>query len=243
MNLVEVGEAIAALGRPAPEFARWRQPGGPLRAIHEWEAAHPALAAKYQELFALREQLESSENLARLEEKNRASADLKLSRLGLDRAGFAAAAPEETDQIKNARDWFSGDKSWLILAGAVGNGKTVAAAWVLRQAALRGLSVGFVRSSDLAQKQINGEIQKLERVTYLAVDDVGVEHASGFAQSIMGQLCDARHQRIDVRTVITTNLTLAELTQRVGERVMDRWRESSVMKRTVGASMRLRTGP
>lgn len=238
MKASEITEQIDALGRPFPEFVNWRQPGGPLAKVKAWETENPDKALKYKELFELREKLEAAENFERLATKNTESSERKLSKLGIDRALVALQDLKETESIKTARNWLMGDKSWLLLVGPVGCGKSVAAAYLLRQTAIRGGSVGFIRASDLTQTQIDGNIRRLERAEMLVIDDIGVEHASDFGRSVLGQLCDARHQLIDVRTVVTTNLTREDLEKRVGERIIDRWRESSVMVRATGQSLR-----
>lgn len=237
-RLLEIETRLRAIDRPAPEFARFRQPGGPLAKAHAWDAANPELSAEHRALVAERETLERIRRDRLAAERNLSSAEQRLSKLGLDRALQYAIEPEDTATLRYAREWLASDASWLILAGSLGSGKTVASAWVLRQAALLGNSVAFVRSSDLMQKQFDGDVRRLERADYLLIDDIGVEHASGFSQSLMGQLCDARHQLIDVRTIITTNLAREDLAKRVGDRVFDRWLESSVMKRSVSPSLR-----
>ncbi len=234
-----INAEIASLGRPAANWLAFRAPGGPLGAAKEWDRLNPVLAARYVKLCEARERLEEADQVAKLVERNTGKMRKRMSELGLGRA-LAAAESANLDRasLQFARDWFYGDKSWLILSGSVGVGKTTAATWVLREVLLRGQTVGMVRSSDVAQLQIEGKVRELERVHLLLIDDIGVEHPNQFAQSVLGQLCDVRHQLIDVRTIITTNLTREDLEKRVGERVADRWRESSVMKRSAGGSLR-----
>lgn len=130
----------------------------------------------------------------------------------------------------------------LVLAGGVGVGKTIAAAWVMMQVvapAFNGRFDGFASAgfgvrrfrhvSELIETGLYGgdegkkERQLIKAARVLVIDDVGTEHMTDTFQTLFDGLINARYEH-DGATVITTNLTSETFLSRYGRRIYDRLR-------------------
>ena len=145
-----------------------------------------------------------------------------------------------TSEIRDMRKWYdSKESSWLYLTGKVGTGKTMAACTLARQWLIeRGLAsrkptqadgrparsvrVRFIRAHDFfsqlreAEFSRNGgmSIESLLWYEVLVFDDLGAEKPTDYTRSRLLSLLEARHDR-KARTIITSNYTLNELTERL----------------------------
>lgn len=137
-------------------------------------------------------------------------------------------APRPTPALDAASRFLSPTDrgTFLVLSGPVGTGKTLAAAWT---AAWNGGR--FVKALELLRAglypQDPGFWPRLHAARFLVVDDLGVEplDKGGFALSTLEALIDARYDS-GRKTLITTNLTPADVKARLGERVWRRLSES-----------------
>lgn len=124
-------------------------------------------------------------------------------------------------------------RPWIMLAGLYGNGKTT---WIkAMQAVINHLNftdsygerVGLTLTT---AKQIKPEdVERLARVRYLAIDDLGNEPESRKDYgNVERPIIELLERRYDSRyfTVLTTNLTPKEITQRYGPRISDRLTEN-----------------
>lgn len=130
---------------------------------------------------------------------------------------------------------------WLTLCGASGCGKTHLArelynwygryhsafrhpdtgAWNSRQYAFKDVSI---LASDL-KKGLYGHATDLERCHFLVLDDLGAERdVSGF---LAEQLLKLLNRRLDKWTVITSNLTLSQISDTLDARIADRMRRGN----------------
>jgi len=236
----QIQAELRALGRPGmpippigAALAAWRV------SVDEWAASHPGGPQRYLEL------LEEFEVAERLEVAARAERD-RVAAWGRnvqvpERTLRASVDPKPTQALECAREWLAGEKLWLVLLGSTGLGKSVAAAWALRQCANAGVGVAWVQAAGLAS-MVGGfdnvaRFERLQHVAVLCLDDLGLEHDSGFGRSLLGELLQARHEN-QLRTILTTNLSGADFRARVGERVADRIRADCIAKELRGESMR-----
>lgn len=144
-----------------------------------------------------------------------------------------ATWPSETAAQRQAREYLSGRRMALVLAGGVGAGKTTAATWVALEAG--GTAPGFIRASALERR---GRYSKtldawLETRSCLVIDDLGAEVLDG--HGVFRSLLD---ETIDMffgdrkRIVITTNLRPRregdgelQFVERYGDRIASRLSE------------------
>ena len=136
-----------------------------------------------------------------------------------DRGGSLTAA------IHDMRDWYdSEDPSWLYLSGKVGTGKTLAACTLARQWLIDRGRVRFIRAHDFFSQLREAEfgrngglsVKSLSWYQVLVFDDLGAEKPTDYTRSRLLALIEARHDR-KVRTIITSNYTLSELAERMGD--------------------------
>lgn len=168
------------------------------------------------------------------------------------------AAPDETEAVRAVQTWFSGSKTFLVLGGGVGVGKTVGAALAVSLARrgrelepglwLRGEPALFRKARDIATlSQFNADAwAELYDAPLLAIDDLGAEalDEKGWALSALLGLLDRRYDAA-AKTVITTNLGVDGVRARYGQdggRLFDRLREAGEWVEIGGESMRKANG-
>jgi DNA replication protein DnaC len=129
---------------------------------------------------------------------------------------------------------------FLLLAGNRGVGKTVAAAWLLRQQLLDGHpGCLWVPATDFtSMSAYDGKVERLERVALLVVDDIGRE-SKGFARDLLSGVLLRRYEEMR-RTVLTTNAAPSEMQTLYGQATWDRIRTGMVVPLD-GPSFRGRT--
>lgn len=148
-------------------------------------------------------------------------------------------ALQETAAVKAVRDWRDTSKTFLVLEGGVGVGKTYAAAdFAARPGGL------FVKADAVARlSSFDAEgWERLYRAPALALDDLGCERLDekGWAVGAILALIDRRYDDA-ARTVITTNLALDDIRERYGQdggRLFDRLRQTAKWVRLGGQSLR-----
>lgn len=121
---------------------------------------------------------------------------------------------------------------WLLLQGPTGTGKTALACIALRALMDAGASGMFAAVPDLLAA-IRATFNKdsgttdaritaaLEDAQVLLLDDLGVENRTAWVEERLYRLVNARHLS-GRRTILTTNLSLAELKLQVGDRCLSR---------------------
>lgn len=130
----------------------------------------------------------------------------------------------------------------VVLSGPKGCGKTVAATWLAVQTARATKQPStFLRASAfLAAGRFDREARALwAGASRLVLDDLGMEYADakGSFLADLDELIDVFYA--DLRTlVITTNCSLDVFSERYGERIRDRLRESTRWFELDGESMR-----
>lgn len=126
-----------------------------------------------------------------------------------------------------ANDWFSGGKGNIIMTGKAGRGKSHLAYSIIRGLSDKTKKLGLlVNVTDLLseiKRDFSKEafwMDKLKDVDYLVLDDLGAEKVSDWSTSIIYSLLNKR-----TNTIITTNLTPAEIRKIYGERIASRIRK------------------
>lgn len=129
------------------------------------------------------------------------------------------------------------DGRGLILKGPVGTGKSAAAALLVMQCVDDKIPAWFADCtsllSDLSAIHALGQANKFDalehrlmRADVLVLDDVGQERGDSWAQEQLEKIIAQRYAKMRP-TVITTNLTEAQMAGRYGERIIDRLRQTS----------------
>lgn len=150
--------------------------------------------------------------------------------------GYAKTFLEDANKVGEPSDRGS-PPTMLVLAGHTGVGKTIAAAWVMFHAnplLPHGVkwkteqAPKFRHVSELAQLSGYGEADKPERTAIkttkcLVVDDLGAEICTDHFAAMFDAVINARYGCLGY-TILTTNLTSAQFSERYGERVYDRIR-------------------
>lgn len=149
------------------------------------------------------------------------------------RAGKPPSSPTKAWGAVQA--WLASPKPMLVLAGATGGGKTVAA---IRAMAESGCRSQFIRAVQVGahyerwSSDRESGVQPLDvAVGFMVVDDLGMESMDDRRTELaLDEIVDAR-QSMSRRTIFTTNLTADELRSRYSERVRSRWAQSALVKR------------
>jgi DNA replication protein DnaC len=140
----------------------------------------------------------------------------------------------------------------LVLLGPAGRGKSLAAAWVMREVLKQDgwnnaptgappMPVQFLPAANLTRlsgyDKLDSEwMDQLGRVKLLVVDDAGDE-ASAIGIAALGNLLKQRHNRMR-RSIITSNLRKPAFGARYGMELMDRAEAEGRVVESAGASMR-----
>jgi len=232
----EINADIAALGRPAfpvipslVALGRWGH------AIAEWRNNNPDGDARWELLLRELDDLEVARAAARRTESLGGSA------AGIpSRTLTAALDPKPTPALAFALEWWAGEQPWCVMLGATGVGKSTAAAVVALKACAQ-KSTLWVPAAELAVRAggFDGVAfgRRVKSVDLLVLDDVGQEHASDFARSVMAEVLMHRHENGE-RTVLTSNLTWQAFSARMGLRLADRIRSAARVSEFAGRSLR-----
>lgn len=236
-------------------------------------ASDPAYRAEQERIARERRQAEEAERadaeLRRLEAitKGREAKGIPAAfwlHLDVWRAGGGSDLPAS---VVKAHAWvqrfLAGPPAWrfLLLAGTVGVGKTVAALWFLDAPKMisepgdfgspprkvtREATGRFVTAEELAKASSYGDFwDPLREAPRLVIDDLGTEalDAKGHALANIAGLLTHRHSH-GLRTLLTTNLTRSQFEARYtahdGGRLRDRLAESAWFVELTGPSLRRR---
>lgn len=234
---------LEALGMPEVSFAGG--PRGVARNMAErkaWRAAHPEKAVRYEALSAELSALEKAEEAAQRARTHTLEVERMLRRVGLaGRDLEAARTPQATPALGAVKAWLPGERAWLVLAGSMGTGKTVAAAWAVWTTLNSGRSAQYRRMAEVARlswfNEAKADLEELKRVHLLVLDDVGTEHTKEFNEGLVFDLLDARHAGRR-RTILCTNLGDKSVGDRLGDRLADRVESDGLVVKMKGRSMR-----
>lgn len=147
---------------------------------------------------------------------------------------FATFIPSEDQQnaYKRARDFADNpDENWLILLGANGTGKTHLAAAVGNRRLELGEPAVFIVVPDLLDHlrstfspssdiTFDGLFENVRGTPLLILDDLGTQTTTQWANEKLFQILNHRYM-LKLPTVITTNVELHELGDRLASRMAD----------------------
>jgi len=121
-------------------------------------------------------------------------------------------------------------KSWLLLEGKYGSGKTHLAAAIANYAVNHGVPTLFITVPDLLdslrfayadpETTFEQRFDEIRRADLLILDDFGTQNATAWAQEKLFQIINYRYIN-KLATVITTNLMLDEIEGRIRSRLQD----------------------
>jgi len=128
---------------------------------------------------------------------------------------------------------FAESKPFVVLLGECGTGKSVTAAELLERTARKTgkipewkncaeLMLEIRATFDQRSKETEAEIVKrLCRFPLLCVDDLAAEKVSDFSVSTLYIIINRRGE-YDLPTIITSNLTLPQISEQLGDRIANR---------------------
>jgi DNA replication protein DnaC len=158
-------------------------------------------------------------------------------------SGFEKAI--DTPALRATAEWALGQQAtgnmpipaWLFLTGKVGTGKTHLLASATNALMARGESALYVVAPDLfdyiragiGQHSFTGissddalaRLALIRDVEYLLIDEIGKEHLTDYAESLLFSLLDYRY-RWERKTAIASNLGALELPDYLASRLGDR---------------------
>lgn len=215
-----------ALGRLKATWRRQRE------EMDAWVAANPVLARAWDEAV---EEGEARKRAAQA----RASMEWQLQRAGTPARLMTILMGDglrETPAVRAVRDWMDGERTFLVLTGGTGAGKTLAACQALGRGGLFERAVAAGRLGLYGDDDV-ARMRSLRRAKVLVLDDLGAEFAGDVWRAQFDELVDERYGQ-QRRTVITTNLSPEALRERYGARVVDRLRHDGLVVACGSESLR-----
>lgn len=200
-------------------FQGWKTRRMQEREAHErWEQENPELWAAWQEAAQ-----ESEARRLAAEETERALDSMRAAEVPQRVVDAHAMTLGDSEALRAVATFLDSRKTFLLLLGSAGVGKTVAAVKMLG----RGSGL-FVRAVELSRLSTFGreDRQRLEAAQSarrLVLDDLGTEMLHDGWRPLLDELVDIRESERR-RTVITSNLDMGTLRTRYGARVLDRIR-------------------
>lgn len=133
--------------------------------------------------------------------------------------------------LKAAQHYAHTLNGWFLLMGGYGCGKTHLAAAVAHQVVSLGIGAIFLTVPDLldwlrssfsdSDTSFEERFNEIRNVRLLVLDDLGTQNATAWAREKLFQLIDHRYIH-RLPTVITTNLNLREIDERIASRLQDK---------------------
>lgn len=146
-------------------------------------------------------------------------------------------------------DTFSEDSKGIRLVGNYGCGKTHLTAAIIHRLAERGIGGVFVVVPELLRairrgfNQANEDSDRLVKLTedapLLVLDDLGAEKPSDWVREQLYVIINRRYENM-LPTIITTNCSMQELVDRVGQRTVSRIIEMTTPYKITASDYRLR---
>jgi DNA replication protein DnaC len=149
------------------------------------------------------------------------------------RGGFGSL-PADADSIElaynQARIFASNLDGWLLLQGSYGCGKTHLAAAIANYTVEIGVPTLFITVPDLLdalrrsysdpESTYEKRFEEIRRAPLLIMDDFGTQNATEWAQEKLFQIVNFRYIN-RLATVVTTNLLLSDIEERIRSRLID----------------------
>lgn len=141
-----------------------------------------------------------------------------------------AEDPGRTDALDHARAFLAQrERPILVLLGGTGTGKTTAATWVAREAG--GARPGLLPATTMERRgRYEADYSAwVDDRTMVVLDDLGVEpmDGKGYFAALVDELVDSAYRNFR-RLVITSNLDVATVKERIGARAASRLAETAI---------------
>lgn len=150
--------------------------------------------------------------------------------------------------------WYEPLSPWLVLCGDLGVGKTGLEIGLVKKALAAGRSALYrpfvellsdiratYRSRDATEPDEAALVGACKAVDVLALDDLGSERATGWAQERLFEILNHRYNERR-RTILTTNLGTSELEEHLGDRILARINGMGWVYEITGPNLRLARG-
>lgn len=147
---------------------------------------------------------------------------------------FKPATKTQKATLKQIRQYVEnlpGTDKGLIFTGHVGTGKTHLTAAIIREATAKGIRAEFVQVPSVlasiraaigkGDEDAKNIIQRYGSVALLVLDDLGSERVTDWVREQLFLLINTRYEAM-LPTVVTTNDTLEELEDHIGQRIVSR---------------------
>jgi DNA replication protein DnaC len=182
-----------------------------------WLAANEPLCAAWDEALA-----EEQRRAWALQEA--AQRVFALRNAGLPQRAIEAwqAGLRPTKGVEAVRTFVASGKTFLLLLGSPGCGKTVATAEALTRGGCFFRAIELARLSSF-DKEDRATFQDAAHIRTLVLDDLGAELLHDGWRPMLDELVDIRYGN-RAQTVITSNLDAKAFKERYGERIADRVR-------------------
>ncbi len=172
------------------------------------------------------------------EDRYNALRRLELSGMPLRARDAYEAGLQSTPALEAVKTFLDSEKSFLLLMGSAGAGKTVATTEAL--AKKRGT---FIRAVELARQSVFDQagrqtLDAIHRCQLLVIDDLGAEMLHDGFKPMLDELVDVRYGA-RLQTIMTTNLDGQTIKARYGERVADRIRHDGLIEKCGDKSRRI----
>jgi len=132
--------------------------------------------------------------------------------------------------LSQAQKFAASPRGWLVLMGTYGCGKTHLAAAIANACVEFGMRTFFLTVPDLMDWLRNSfdskdtsfeeRFEEIRNIGLLVLDDLGAQNTTKWANEKLFQIIDYRYVR-KLPTVITTNLTLEDMDDRIRSRLQD----------------------
>lgn len=155
---------------------------------------------------------------------------------------FSEVPKEIRSKVEKIRETRRGMYIW----GSVGTGKTYAAYAIMKKLGQMGIRATIYTAPDLMDKMRDDFDHKdsynlerlLENRGVLIIDDLGAEKVSEWVKETLHRIIDKRYREV-LPTIVTSNNSLDELSERVGDRIPSRLAEMCDVVELKGEDRRL----
>lgn len=175
------------------------------------------------------------------------------SRIPEEYAGLDLTTYPDQKIAGTVEDWWRRPQSpWLLLGGDLGVGKTGLTISVVKLALAEGKAALYrpfvellsdiratFRTRDASEPDEADLMNTCKSVELLALDDLGAERVTGWAQERLFEILNHRYNERR-RTILSTNLGPVELEEHVGDRIFSRIDGMAWVCEIVGPNLRQR---
>lgn len=203
-----------------------------LARIRAWEDANKEISKAWAEAL-----MEESERREMVREREFMLASLRAAGISDRAVASFALGLERTPATEAVTTFLGSGRTFLLLMGSAGSGKTQATALALANGGglfVRALELARLSAYDKADRE---RMERVHRARTLVIDDLGAELLHNAWLPMLDELIDIRWGERR-QTIITTNLDSAAFKQRYGARISDRIRDDGFIEKCGDKSRR-----